>query len=122
MFPVLGVSTPALTVLALWLRLNLPAIQLVSYLMSPVQLALIIPFVRVGEWVLGAEPQPLTVEAGLKLIADGVLQAIITLGDAIVHAAIGWVLIGPLAIYVLYRLFIPVLERALKRLKSPPSP
>jgi uncharacterized protein (DUF2062 family) len=118
LFPVLGVSTPALTVLALWLRLNLPAIQLVSYLMSPLQLVLIIPFVRLGETIVGAEPQPLTIEAGLELIANGVLEAIITLWDAILHAAIGWVLIGPVFIYVIYRLLIPVLERALARLKS----
>lgn len=118
LFPVLGVSTPALTVLALWLRLNLPAIQLVSYLMSPLQLVLIIPFVRLGETIVGAEPQPLTIEAGLELIANGVLEAIITLWDAILHAAIGWVLIGPIFIYVIYRLLIPVLERALARLKS----
>lgn len=122
MFPVLGVSTPTLTVLALWLRLNLPAIQLVSYLISPLQLAMIIPFVRLGEWVTGAESQPLTIEAGLELMADGVLEAIVTLWDAIVHAAIGWVLIGPLSIYVLYRLFIPVLEQALRRLKTNPHP
>jgi len=120
-FPVLGVSTPALTVLALWLRLNLPAIQLISYLMSPVQLLLIIPFVRVGERVMGADPQPLTIEAGLEILADGALHAIVTLWDAIVHAAIGWVLIGPIAIYVLYRLLIPVLEQALRRLKMPPQ-
>lgn len=119
MFPVLGVSTPALTILALWLRLNLPAIQLVSYLISPLQLAMIIPFVRLGERVTGAEPQPLTIEAGLELMSEGVLDAIVTLWDAIVHAAIGWMLIGPLSIYVLYRLFIPVLERALRRLKTP---
>jgi uncharacterized protein (DUF2062 family) len=118
LFPVLGVSTPALTVLALWLRLNLPAIQLISYLMSPLQLVLIIPFVRLGETIVGAEPQPLTIEAGLELIANGVLEAIITLWDAILHAAIGWVLIGPVFIYVIYRLLIPVLERALARLKS----
>jgi uncharacterized protein (DUF2062 family) len=118
LFPVLGVSTPVLTVLALWLRLNLPAIQLISYLMSPLQLVLIIPFVRLGETIVGAEPQPLTIEAGLELIANGVLEAIITLWDAILHAAIGWVLIGPVFIYVIYRLLIPVLERALARLKS----
>jgi uncharacterized protein (DUF2062 family) len=112
LFPVLGVSTPVLTVLALWLRLNLPAIQLISYLMSPLQLVLI------GETIVGAEPQPLTIEAGLELIANGVLEAIITLWDAILHAAIGWVLIGPVFIYVIYRLLIPVLERALARLKS----
>lgn len=122
MFPVLGVSTPVLTVLALWLRLNLAAIQLVSWLIGPLQLAMIIPFMRLGEWLVGAAPQPLTVEAGMEIIAQGVLQAIVTMRDAIVHASIGWMLIGPAAIYVLYRLLIPVLERALQRLQtSPPN-
>jgi uncharacterized protein (DUF2062 family) len=104
MFPVLGVSTPALTVIALWRRLNLAAIQLVSWLIAPLQLAMIIPFMRIGE----------------KLLA---LHAIVTLWDAIVHAAAGWMLIGPAGIYVLYRLLTPVLERALVRLDAaPPRP
>lgn len=118
MFPVLGVSTPVLTLLALGLRLNLAAIQLVSWLIGPLQLAMIIPFMRLGEWLVGAEAQPLTIEAGMQIIAQGVLQAIVTLWDAIIHASIGWMLIGPAAIYVLYRLLIPVLERALQRLKT----
>lgn len=117
MFPVLGVSTPTLTVIALWQRLNLAAIQLVSWLVGPVQLVLIIPFMRLGEWVLGSEPQPMTIEAGMEILSQGVLQAIVTLWDAIVHASVGWVLIGPVAIFVLYRCLIPVLERALKTLK-----
>ena len=118
MFPVLGVSTPALTLIALWQRLNLAAIQLVSWLVGPLQLALIIPFMRFGEWVLGSEPQPMTIEAGMEIISQGVFQAIVTLWDAIVHASVGWILIGPAAIFVLYRLLIPVLERALQTLKS----
>jgi uncharacterized protein (DUF2062 family) len=118
---VLGVSTPALTLIALWQRLNLAAIQLVSWLVGPVQLVLIIPFMRLGEWVLGSEPQPMTIEAGMEIISQGILQAIVTMWDAIVHASVGWILIGPLAIFVLYRSLIPVLERALKTLK-PSSP
>src|SRR6185312_970638 len=39
-FPVLGVSTVLCTVAAIAFRLNLPAIQLVNYLASPVQLLL----------------------------------------------------------------------------------
>ena len=118
MFPVLGVSTPALTLIALWQRLNLAVIQLVSWLVGPLQLALIIPFMRFGEWVLGSEPQPMTIEAGMEIISQGVFQAIVTLWDAIVHASVGWILIGPAAIFVLYRLLIQVLERALQTLKS----
>lgn len=121
MFPVLGVSTPALTIIALWRRLNLAAIQLVSWLVGPLQLLLIIPFMRLGERVLGVTPQPLTIEAGMAILADGAIQAIVTLWDAIVHAALGWTLIGPAGIYVLYRLLIPVLARALARLQGAPT-
>jgi uncharacterized protein (DUF2062 family) len=118
-FPVLGVSTPLLTVIALGMRLNLPAIQLVNYLASPLQLLLIIPFVRVGERLVGAEPQPLTVGAGLEVLAKGVVQAVVILWDAIVHAAIGWIAIGPVLIFVLYRAFLPLLARAAARMRAP---
>jgi uncharacterized protein (DUF2062 family) len=117
-FPVLGVSTPLLTVIALGMRLNLPAIQLVNYLASPLQLLLIIPFVRVGERLVGAEPQPLTVSAGLDLLAKGALQAVVILWDAIVHAAIGWIAIGPVLIVILYRAFLPLLVRAAARMPA----
>jgi uncharacterized protein (DUF2062 family) len=110
-FPVLGVSTVLCTVVAVVLRLNLPAIQLVNYLASPLQLALIIPFVRVGEHLLGVRPQPLSVSEGFRILAAGVLHAIVVLWDAIVHAALGWIVIGPGVIFVSYRLFTPLLFR-----------
>ena len=113
-FPVLGVSTVLCTVVAIALRLNLPAIQLVNYLASPLQLALIIPFVRVGEHLLGLKAQPLSISEGLRVMADGVVHAVVVLRDAIVHAALGWVVIGPVLIYALYRVFRPVLVRAAK--------
>jgi uncharacterized protein (DUF2062 family) len=116
--PVLGISTILCTVAAVALRLNLPAIQLVNYLAAPLQLALIIPFVRLGEHLIGAPPQPLTIAAGFALLAEGVLKAVITLWDAIVHAMLGWIVIGPIFIYALYRLAKPPLERAARRLAA----
>jgi uncharacterized protein (DUF2062 family) len=111
-FPVLGVSTILCTVVAILLRLNLPAIQLVNWLAGPLQLALIIPFVRVGEHILQVAPQPLSISAGFALMAQGVIHSIIVLWDAIVHAALGWIVIGPFLIYALYRIFRPLLTRA----------
>jgi uncharacterized protein (DUF2062 family) len=121
-FPVLGVSTPLLTVIAVWMRLNLPAIQLVNYLASPLQLLLIIPFVRVGETLTGSDPQPLTVAAGMEILAEGALHAVVVLWDAIVHAAIGWIAIGPALIWLAYRALLPVLARAATRLRTPDEP
>jgi uncharacterized protein (DUF2062 family) len=117
-FPVLGVSTPLLTLIALGLRLNLAAIQLVNYLVGPLQLLLIIPFVRVGERLVGAEPQPLTVSAGMEILGRGVVQAVVLLWDAILHAALGWIAIGPVLIFVLYRGFLPLLVRAAARMPA----
>jgi uncharacterized protein (DUF2062 family) len=113
-FPVLGVSTVLCTLIAIVLRLNLPAIQLVNYLASPLQLALIIPFVRVGESVMGLAPQPLSISEGFRLMAIGVMHAITVLWDAIVHASLGWIVIGPALIFVLYRGFRVLLVRAAK--------
>ena len=118
LFPVLGVSTPALTVLALTLRLNLAAIQLVSYAIAPLQLALIIPFMRLGEIVLGSTPQPMTISAAMELLTQGVLYAIVTLWDAIIHAALGWVLIVPMLIFVSYKILVPIFVRLSKTLIS----
>lgn len=117
-FPVLGVSTILLTAIALLFRLNLPLIQLVSYLASPLQLLLIIPFVRVGEWLLGAPRQPLSIAAGRALLSQGVLQAVQQLWDAIVHSTIGWLLLGPPLIYILYRVFEIIFRRAAQRLAA----
>ncbi|MEY3712958.1 MAG: hypothetical protein RL321_578 [Pseudomonadota bacterium] len=118
LFPVLGVSTPALTVLALTLRLNLAAIQLVSYAISPLQLALIIPFMRLGESVLGSAPQPMTISAAMELLTQGVLYAIVTLWDAIIHATLGWLLIAPICIFVTYKILVPVFSRLSTTLNS----
>lgn len=118
LFPVLGVSTPALTVLALTLRLNLAAIQLVSYAIAPLQLALIVPFMRLGETLLGSTPQPMTISAAMELLTEGVLFAIVTLWDAIIHATLGWLLIVPVLIYVSYKILVPILMRLSTTLRS----
>lgn len=110
--PILGTSTVLCAVIALLFRLNLPAIQLVQAAMAPTQLLLIIPYVRLGEWLLRDPPQPLSIKAGLDLMAQGALHAIVVLWDAILHAGFAFLIVGPVAIFVLYKLLVPVFERA----------
>jgi uncharacterized protein (DUF2062 family) len=100
--PVLGVSTVVCALLALWLRLNMPAIQLVNYLLMPVQLLLIIPFLRFGEKLAGAPRFPVTLESGLALLSHGIVNAVRILWDAIVHATFGWLVLAPFAAALLY--------------------
>ncbi len=114
--PILGVSTVLCGVIALAFRLNLAAIQLVQAAMAPTQIVLIIPFVRLGEWIMRAPRQPLSIKAGMALLAGGAGHAIVVLWDAIVHAAVAWVLVAPLAVLLFYKLLTPVFARAAQRL------
>jgi hypothetical protein len=113
--PVLGVSTPLCAAVALALRLSLPAIQLVNYLLTPVQLLLIIPFLRFGELLTGAPRFPVTLDSGLALLANGVPDAVRVLGVAIAHASLGWLLVAPPLALVLFRICRPALRALLRR-------
>ena len=110
--PILGTSTILCTIIALLFRLNLPAMQLVQAAMAPTQLLLIIPYVRLGEWIARAPPQPLSIKAGMALLASGVGTAIVTLWDAILHAGLAFLIVGPIATWALYRIFRPIFTLA----------
>lgn len=109
--PVLGVSTALCALAALTLRLNMPAIQLVNYLLTPLQLLLIVPFLRVGEWLTRSPRFPITLESGLALLSNGVIAAIEVLAGAIVNATLAWIVLAPFAAFVLYRVLRAVLRR-----------
>jgi uncharacterized protein (DUF2062 family) len=115
--PILGISTILCTAIALAFRLNLPAMQIVQAAMAPTQILLIIPFVRLGEWLLRAPPQPVSIKEGLALMAQGAGHAIVALWDAIMHAGFAWILVAPCAVFLLYRILTPVFERAAARVR-----
>jgi uncharacterized protein (DUF2062 family) len=53
--PVIGIPTVLCATVALALRLNFPAIQAANYAAMPLQLALIVPFMRLGRWLIASE-------------------------------------------------------------------
>src|SRR3954471_2963293 len=113
--PVLGVSTPLCALVALALGLNMPSIQLVNYLLTPLQLLLIIPWLRFGEALTRAPRFPITLESGLALLSHGVIDAVVVLGVAIVHATRGWLVLAPLIAFVLYRALAHTFRRFVKQ-------
>jgi uncharacterized protein (DUF2062 family) len=56
--PVLGAPTLVCAALALALRLNMPAIQAANYAAMPFQLALLVPFVRLGARIFAPTALP----------------------------------------------------------------
>jgi uncharacterized protein (DUF2062 family) len=82
--PVLGMPTLLCAALALALRLNLPAIQAANYSVMPLQLLLIVPFVRLGGWLIRARVSP---AAGQPLAASALVHA----SPQVLFTQMGWV-------------------------------
>lgn len=87
--PVIGIPTALCLVVALGLRLNVPAIQAANYAAMPLQLALIFPFVRLGAWLFASGAQP-AMNAGL--IHQSPMKLIWASGSLAGEALAAWVI------------------------------
>jgi hypothetical protein len=82
------------TIAALTLRLNLPAIMLVNGAVYPLQLILLVPFLRAGAWIFRVNGPTLSVGQIFTLIRTDLLHAIATLWTATMHALVIWLIAG----------------------------
>jgi uncharacterized protein (DUF2062 family) len=57
-FPIFGTTTLLCLGAAIVLRLNVPLIQLVNYVIAPLQLILIVPFIKIGTYLFQLHPFP----------------------------------------------------------------
>jgi uncharacterized protein (DUF2062 family) len=110
-FPSLGWTTLLCLLAAATFGLNLPSVQLVNYFAYPLQLALLVPFIRAGELLFHRTGTPLSLTQILAMIKADVWHAINVLWIATVQAIAVWALIAPLAIYILYRILAPIIRR-----------
>lgn len=113
-FPMLGSTSLLCAAAAVIFRLNLPAIQLVNWLIYPLQLFFFVPFIRMGEMLFRAAPLQLSLAQMLAMIRADLPHAVATLWLAGVHAISAWLLIGPPAILLLNFL----LSRALRQVAA----
>jgi uncharacterized protein (DUF2062 family) len=114
-FPLLGSTTILCALAALALRLNLPAIQIVNYFVYPLQIALLLPFLRAGEWLFGAPRLRLTAQQIYARIQAGLPGAIAELWTPLWHAIIAWCLAAPVFVGVAYFVLAPMLRRVARR-------
>lgn len=103
-FPVIGVTTLLCIAAAFLFKLNLPAIQLVNYLVYPLQLVLLLPFYRAGEWLFRAEHLPLSVKEILAMMDEDLWETILFLWETTANAMVVWVLLAPFMVLFLYGL------------------
>jgi uncharacterized protein (DUF2062 family) len=111
-FPVLGSTTILCAAAAVVFRLNLPAIQLVNYLIYPLQLILFLPFLDVGSRITGTEHITLSMKQVFGMIKSDPWSLFKMLWSASLGAMAIWIVMSPLVIAAIYFTLAPVLRRA----------
>lgn len=121
-FPMLGVTTLMMGAISVRWRLNLPLMLAVSYLIYPLQIVLLVPFVRVGEWLTGIAPANFSLDAMADAFAKNFTAALIDLGTSNLVAILGWSLLALPVGAIIYIGLMPVFRLALNRVPTAPPP
>ena len=113
--PVLGSTSITCAAVAAALGLNQAAIQGVNYVVYPLQITLLIPFLKLGAILFGDHGFQLGLGDIQRLISSGILAAITTLWTATWHGIVAWAMVALPAVPILYFILRPVLKLAAEK-------
>jgi len=115
LLPFLGFTSLLNLGVGLWLRMNQPILQTFNQLLGPVQLVMIVVYVRVGEWFWRAQESRFTITEVLRVFREADLGEFLQqFGWAGIHAFTAWAFTTPLLILALYHLLRPILRHLAK--------
>jgi len=115
LFPIFGTTTLLCVGAAVALRLNHPAIQITNQLMYPIQIPLIVVFIRLGESMLGAAPIPFSATLMVAELRANPAVLVERFGTAGLHGILGWALVAPVVVGLTYAGLVPILRVASRR-------
>jgi uncharacterized protein (DUF2062 family) len=110
-FPVIGSTTLLCIAASVFLRLNLPAIQSVNWLVSPLQLMLIIPLFKMGSVLFGAGAITVNLADVIGKMNADLLGTIREYLLVTLHAICVWGLLAPLMIAIVFFVMLPLFTR-----------
>lgn len=93
-FPVFGTTTVLLTIISVKFKLNLPVMIVVSYLATPLQFMLFLPFIRVGETIFNTKHTLLTIQEIKAAFEVSFIDAVGRLIFELICGISGWLLIA----------------------------
>jgi uncharacterized protein (DUF2062 family) len=111
--PLLGSTTIVCFALVFLFRLNPVAGQISNHLMYPVQLALLFPFFRAGEWLFHTGPLPILNKQIFVMARSAPVQTTKLLWEWEWHAMVAWAMVAVVLTPVLALILTPVLRHTM---------
>ncbi|KAK4341257.1 hypothetical protein RND71_039758 [Anisodus tanguticus] len=121
LFPIVGVAVflCGLAIAVLGSLCHAPTVLLANFIVTPIELSLVIPFLRLGESVSGGPHFALSSDA-LKKVLTGKASWEVLL--SIYHALLGWLVAVPFILAGVYLLFLPCFTILVRKFSgAPPS-
>jgi uncharacterized protein (DUF2062 family) len=110
-FPMLGTTTLLCTLAALYLKLNMPAIQLINYFVYPLQLIFFIPFIRLGEFIFNEPPIPFSITQILEMLQNDMLGTIANFWYANLLGVAAWLIISLPLSFIIYHVTVRIFRK-----------
>jgi uncharacterized protein (DUF2062 family) len=119
-FPIFGVTSLVNLGVGISLRMNQPILQTLNQLLGPVQVALILVYVRIGEVIWRSAEHQLTVAQMMREFRERSLWDFLQqFSWAGVHALTAWIVTSPVLVGALYFSVRPAIRRAARRRRDP---
>jgi uncharacterized protein (DUF2062 family) len=101
--PMFGATTLLNVAAGTWLRMNHPILQALNQLFGPVQLVMIVGYVRFGGWIFGRGGDPFTLAEVTRTFHDATFADFLEkFGCAGVHGLLAWLITAPLLFGLVY--------------------
>ncbi|XP_078170128.1 uncharacterized protein LOC144564403 isoform X2 [Carex rostrata] len=119
-FPICGTTVIlcGVAIAILGNRCNAATTMIFNLVATPIELSLIVPFLRLGEVVSGGPHFELTPDAFKKVITGEASKEVLL---SIYHAILGWLIATPVILVVLYMISLPCFKLLARRFVTVPS-
>jgi uncharacterized protein (DUF2062 family) len=116
--PILGSTTILCLALAFVFRLNVAASQLGNHIVYPLELILVIPFIRIASRVFHTAPMPLSATELLQAARQHPIDLSRQLWLWEWHAFLLWIILAALTVPLIALALTPILRRLLNRVRE----
>ena len=116
-FPVMGTTSLVCFLAAIYLKLNQPVIQVVCHTLWAAHLALILPFIKLGQWIHGADPIKGSIPTLLKEFFISPWQFAQNYWLAALQGIVAWFLVSSPLIFTIRLITLPLLKAAASRIE-----
>ncbi|XP_027345918.1 uncharacterized protein LOC113857870 [Abrus precatorius] len=119
-FPICGVTVflCGMAIALLGSFCHAPTVMLANFIATPIELSLVVPFLRFGEVISGGSHFPLTSDAIKKVLIGQASREVIL---SVAHALIGWLVASPFILGALYIVLLPCFKILVHKFSSVPS-